>query len=318
MYARIVGTGSYLPEKILTNAELATRIDTSDEWIATRTGIRARHIAADEQKTSDMALVAVERALEAAGTAREEIDLLIVATTTPDNIFPSTACLLQEKLGVHGFPAFDVQAVCAGFVYALATANAMIQSGVAKCAVVVGAEKLTNLIDWNDRTTCVLFGDGAGAVVLRASDEPGILATQLQADGRYSSILKADGRVKQGSIDGSPYIHMEGSAVFKFAVRALAEVAEKTIAAAGLQQSDVDWLVPHQANLRIIESTAKHLGLPMEQVIVTVDRHGNTSAASIPLALDAGVRDGRIKPGQTVLLEGIGGGFAWGSALFKL
>ncbi|KAF0811731.1 3-oxoacyl-[acyl-carrier-protein] synthase 3 [Andreprevotia sp. IGB-42] len=317
MYARIVGTGSYLPEKILTNAELATRVDTSDEWIASRTGIRARHVAADDEKTSDMALHAVTRALEAGGVALEEVDLLIVATTTPDNIFPSTACLLQEKLGVHGFPAFDVQAVCAGFIYALATANAMIQSGIARCAVVVGAEKLTNLINWDDRATCVLFGDGAGAVVLRASEEPGILATQLHADGRYSNILKAEGRVKQGAIDGNPYIYMEGNAVFKFAVRALADVAEKTLAAAGLQQSDVDWLVPHQANLRIIESTAKHLHLPMEQVIVTVDRHGNTSAASIPLALDAGVKDGRIKPGQTLLLEGIGGGFAWGSVLVK-
>ncbi|WP_035056186.1 beta-ketoacyl-ACP synthase III [Andreprevotia chitinilytica] len=317
MYARLIGTGSYLPEKILTNAELATRVETSDEWIASRTGIRERRIAAEHQMTSDLALKAVERALESAGIAREEIDLLIVATTTPDNTFPSTACLLQEKLGVHGFPAFDVQAVCAGFVYALTTANAMIKSGVAKCAVVVGAEKLSSIVDWNDRGTCVLFGDGAGAVVLKASETPGILSTQLHADGRYSGILKAEGRVNHGAVVGNPFIYMEGNAVFKFAVRALADVAEKTLAAAGLQKSDIDWLVPHQANLRIIESTAKHLGLPMEQVIVTVDKHGNTSAASIPLALDEGVKSGRIKPGQTLLLEGIGGGFAWGSVLLK-
>ncbi len=317
MYARIVGTGSYLPEQIVTNNDLAQRIDTSDEWIASRTGIRQRHIAQPEQLTSDLALIAIERALESAGVAREEVDLLIVATTTPDNIFPSTACLLQERLGVHGFPAFDVQAVCAGFVYALATANAMIKSGVAKCAVVVGAEKLSNLINWEDRATCVLFGDGAGAVVLKASDEPGILHAQLHADGRYNGILKAEGRVKQGAVDGNPWIYMEGNAVFKFAVRALADVAEQTLAAAGLEKSDIDWLVPHQANLRIIESTAKHLQLPMEQVIVTVDKHGNTSAASIPLALDEGVKSGRIQPGQTLLLEGIGGGFAWGSVLLK-
>ncbi|GHD66276.1 beta-ketoacyl-ACP synthase III [Jeongeupia chitinilytica] len=317
MYARIAGTGSYLPEHILTNAALAQRVDTSDEWIASRTGIRQRHIAADTESTSDLALKAAERALLAASTAPEEVDLIIVATTTPDHVFPSTACTVQDKLGLHGFPAFDVQAVCAGFVYALTVADAMIKSGAARCAVVIGAEKLSNIIDWNDRTTCVLFGDGAGAVVLKASDEPGILASKLHADGRYRGILNAPGHLKQGQVEGSPWIYMDGGAVFKFAVRALADVANETLAAAGVDQADVDWLVPHQANLRIIESTAKHLHLSMDKVIVTVDKHGNTSAASIPLALDEGVRTGKIQRGQTVLLEGIGGGFAWGSVLFE-
>ncbi|BCL76014.1 3-oxoacyl-[acyl-carrier-protein] synthase 3 [Jeongeupia sp. HS-3] len=317
MYARIAGTGSYLPEHILTNEALAQRVETSDEWIASRTGIRQRHLAADGETTSDLALRAVERALEAAGTDKADVDLIIVATTTPDNIFPSTACTLQDKLGLQGFPAFDVQAVCAGFVYALTVADALIKTGAVKCAVVVGAEKLSNIVDWNDRTTCVLFGDGAGAVVLKASDEPGILASKLHADGRYRDILKTPASFKQGQIDGTPWIYMDGGAVFKFAVRALADVANETLAAAGVAQADVDWLVPHQANLRIIESTAKHLHLSMDKVIVTVDKHGNTSAASIPLALDEGVRSGRIQRGQLVLLEGIGGGFAWGSVLFK-
>ncbi|MBM3117832.1 beta-ketoacyl-ACP synthase III [Jeongeupia naejangsanensis] len=317
MYARIAGTGSYLPEHILTNAALAERVDTSDEWIASRTGIRQRHLAADNEATSDMALKAAERALVAAETTADEVDLIIVATTTPDQSFPSTACTVQDKLGLHGFPAFDVQAVCAGFVYALSVADAMIKSGAARCAVVIGAERLSNLLNWEDRTTCVLFGDGAGAVVLKASSEPGILASKLRADGRYRDILKAPGHLKQGQIEGSPWIYMDGGAVFKFAVRALADVAKETLEAAGIDQADVDWLVPHQANLRIIESTAKHLHLSMDKVIVTVDKHGNTSAASIPLALDEGVRSGRIKRGQTVLLEGIGGGFAWGSVLFK-
>jgi 3-oxoacyl-[acyl-carrier-protein] synthase-3 len=254
IYSRIAGTGSYLPERILSNDELAKTVDTSDEWIVSRTGISSRHIAADDQLTSDLALIAVERAIESAGVAKEDVDLLIVATTTPDNIFPSTACLLQNKLGVHGFPAFDVQAVCAGFVYALATANAMIKSGVAKCAVVVGAEKLSNLINWQDRGTCILFGDGAGAVVLTSSTEPGILSTRLKADGRYNGILKTEARPKQGVLDGEPWIYMEGNAVFKFAVRALADIAEETLADAGLDKTDIDWLVPHQANVRIIES----------------------------------------------------------------
>ncbi|AOY00181.1 beta-ketoacyl-ACP synthase III [Jeongeupia sp. USM3] len=317
MYARIAGTGSYLPEHILTNEALAQRVDTSDEWIASRTGIRQRHLAAEAETTSDLALRAAERALAAAETERSEVDLIIVATTTPDHVFPSTACTVQDKLGLHGFPAFDVQAVCAGFVYALTVAEAMIKSGAVRCAVVIGAEKLSNIIDWNDRTTCVLFGDGAGAVVLKASEEPGILASKLHADGRYRDILKTPGHLKQGQVEGSPWIYMDGGAVFKFAVRALADVANETLAAAGVEQADVDWLVPHQANLRIIESTAKHLHLSMDKVIVTVDRHGNTSAASIPLALDEGVRSGKIRRGQTVLLEGIGGGFAWGSVLFK-
>ncbi len=317
IYSRIAGTGSYLPERILSNHELAETVDTSHEWIVTRTGISSRHIASEEQLTSDLALIAVERALESAGVAKEDVDLLIVATTTPDNIFPSTACLLQNKLGVHGFPAFDVQAVCAGFVYALTTANAMIKSGAAKCAVVVGAEKLSNLINWQDRGTCILFGDGAGAVVLTASEEPGILATKLKADGRYNGILKTAARPKQGVLDGEPWIYMEGNAVFKFAVRALADIAEETLAEAGLDKTDIDWLVPHQANVRIIESTAKHLGMSMDNVIVTLGEQGNTSAASIPLALDHGVKSGKIQRGQTILMEGIGGGFAWGSILAK-
>lgn len=317
MYSRIAGTGSYLPEKILTNAELAQQVDTTDEWIVSRTGIRQRHIAAPDQLTSDLALIAVERALAAAGVDKSEVDLLIVATTTPDNIFPSTACILQNKLGVHGFPAFDMQAVCAGFVYALTTADQFIKSGAVKCAVVVGAETLSNLIDWTDRGTCILFGDGAGAVVLKASEEPGILATHLHADGRYNGILKTDARPKNGQLVGNPFVYMEGSAVFKFAVKALAEVAESTLAKAGLAKSDIDWLVPHQANIRIIESTAKHLQMSMDNVIVTVADHGNTSAASIPLALDAGIRSGKIQRGQTLLMEGIGGGFAWGSVLVK-
>ena len=315
MYSRIAGTGSYLPEKVLTNAELAQRVDTTDEWIVTRTGIRQRHLAAPEQLTSDLALIAVERALAAAGVDKSEVDLIIVATTTPDQIFPSTACILQNKLGVHGFPAFDLQAVCAGFVYALTTADQFVKSGAAKCAVVVGAETLSSLINWDDRGTCILFGDGAGAVVLEASEEPGILATHLHADGRYNGILKTAARPLQGELVGNPYVYMEGNAVFKFAVKALADVATTTLAKAGLDKSDIDWLVPHQANIRIIESTAKHLHLSMEKVIVTVAEHGNTSAASIPLALDDGIRSGKIQRGQTLLMEGIGGGFAWGSVL---
>ncbi len=317
IYSRIAGTGSYLPAQTLTNHDLAQRIETSDEWIVTRTGIRERRIAAEGELTSDLALKAVEAAIEAAGVSRDEIDLLILATTTPDHIFPSTACVVQQKLGAHGFPAFDVQAVCAGFIYGLTIADQFIRSGSAKCAVVVGAEVVSHILDWSDRGTSILFGDGAGAVVLKASDEPGILATRLHADGRYKDILHVQGKVRNGAIDGSPWIYMDGSAVFKFAVRALADVAGEVLAAAGLEKADLDWLVPHQANLRIIESTAKHLHLPMDKVIVTLDKHGNTSAASIPLALDAGVRSGRIQRGQTVMLEGIGGGFAWGGALLR-
>lgn len=316
-YSRIAGTGSYLPVRVLTNHELAQMVDTSDEWIVSRTGISERRIAAADEQTSDLAVKAVEAAIAASGIAREEIDLLIVATTTPDQTFPSTACTVQDKLGLHGFPAFDVQAVCAGFIYGLTVADQFIRAGGAKCAVVVGAETVSNIVDWNDRGTCVLFGDGAGAVVLKASDEPGILSTKLHADGRYRNILNTPGRISRGAIDGHPFIYMDGGAVFKFAVRALADAATEALTDAGLTGQDIDWLVPHQANARIIESTAKHLKLPMDKVILTLARQGNTSAASMPLALDEGVRTGKIQRGQTLLLEGIGGGFAWGAALIK-
>ncbi|MBI3146823.1 MAG: ketoacyl-ACP synthase III [Pseudogulbenkiania sp.] len=314
-YSRILGTGSYLPSTVLTNAMLAERVETSDEWIVSRTGIRARHIADEQEKTSDLALKAAQAALADAGVAAAEIDLIVVATTTPDMVFPSTACLLQEKLGVHGCAAFDVQAVCAGFMYALITANNYIKSGMAKKALVVGAEVMSRILDWEDRRTCVLFGDGAGAVVLGESDEPGILHAKLAADGRYKDILNTPAQIAGGTVQGLPYLYMDGPAVFKFAVKALSDIAGKTLAEAGMSKDQVDWLVPHQANLRIIESTAKHLGLPMERVVVTLPEQGNTSAASIPLALDVAVRDGRIKRGQTVMLEGIGGGFAWGAVL---
>lgn len=317
-YSRILGTGSFLPEQVLTNAQLAERVDTSDEWIVSRTGIHARHIAAEEHKTSDLALKAAEAASQSAGIDKHEIDLIIVATTTPDMVFPSTACLLQEKLGIPGCAAFDVQAVCAGFMFALVTANNYIKSGMARRALVVGAEIMSRVLDWDDRRTCVLFGDGAGAVILGDSDEPGILHAKLAADGRYKDILNTPAQISGGKIQGMPYLHMDGPAVFKFAVKALSDIAVKTLAEAGVDKSEVDWLVPHQANLRIIESTAKHLGLPMDRVIVTLPQQGNTSAASIPLALDSAVRDGRIRRGQTVLLEGIGGGFAWGAVLLKI
>ncbi|KMJ54481.1 MULTISPECIES: beta-ketoacyl-ACP synthase III [Vogesella] len=316
-YSRILGTGSYLPELLMTNAMLAERVETSDEWIVSRTGIRARHIAADDQKTSDLAYLASLKAIESAGIEASELDLIIVATTTPDMVFPSTACILQEKLGVPGIPAFDVQAVCAGFMYALVTANNYIKAGMAKKVLVVGAELMSRILDWDDRRTCVLFGDGAGAMVLEASDEPGLLHAKLAADGRYQGILNTPAQIAGGKIQGMPYLHMDGPAVFKFAVKALSDIAEKTLDEAGVAQADVDWLVPHQANLRIIESTAKHLKLSMDKVIVTLPEQGNTSAASIPLAFDCAVRDGRIQRGQTVLLEGIGGGFAWGAVLLR-
>ncbi len=317
VYSRIAGTGSYLPANRVTNDDIATRVETSDEWIASRTGIRARHFAAENELSSDLALKAIESAIDAAGIAREEIDLLIVATTTPDQTFPSTASVVQSKLGVYGFPAFDVQAVCAGFIYALTIADQFIRAGTAKCVVVAGAETFSHILNWQDRTTCVLFGDGAGAVVLKASEEPGILASKLHADGRHKDILNVPGRIRNGVIDGDPWVYMDGGAVFKFAVRALSDVAVETLELAGMDKSQVDWLVPHQANIRIIESTAKHLRLPMDKVIVTVDRHGNTSAASIPLALDEGIRSGRIQRGQTLMLEGIGGGFTWGASLIR-
>jgi 3-oxoacyl-[acyl-carrier-protein] synthase-3 len=317
MYSRIAGTGSYLPGKILTNRDLERMVDTSDEWIVARTGIRQRHIAADDELASDLGLRAAQRALEAAGIGPEDVGLVIFATTTPDMIFPSTACIVQSKLGVRGGPAFDVQAVCSGFVYALANADLFIRSGQCRYALVIGAEIYSRILDWTDRGTCVLFGDGAGAVVLAASDTPGVLATKLHADGRYTDILAVPGQVCSGGIRGKPYVTMEGGAVFKFAVRVLSEVAEEVCQAADVPLGKVDWLIPHQANVRIIEATAKKLGLPMERVVVTVEKHANTSAASIPLALDEAVRDRRIRAGQHVLLEAVGGGFTWGACLVR-
>lgn len=318
MYAKITGVGSYLPAQAVSNDDLVARgVDTSDEWIATRTGIRNRHLAEPGQTSSDLGFEAARRALEMAGVDAAELDLIIVATSTPDFIFPSTACLLQSKLGNKGATCFDVQAVCAGFVYALSIAEKFVRSGSHKKALVVGAEVFSRILDWNDRGTCVLFGDGAGAVVLEASDAPGILATALHADGSHHGILSVPGNVAGGAVIGDPFLRMDGQAVFKFAVRVLADVAAETCAAAGVATSDVDWLVPHQANLRIIDSTGKKLGIPSDKVVVTVDRHGNTSAASVPLALDTAVRDERIQRGQKVLLEGVGGGFTWGAVLFQ-
>ncbi len=317
-FSRIAATGSYLPARVVTNAELATRVDTSDEWIVSRSGISQRHLAGEGERTSDLALAAARQALDTAGWAPDDLDLIIVATTTPDMTFPSTACIVQAGLGVtNGCAAFDVQAVCAGFVYAFATADAMIRGGVAKRALVIGAETLSRIIDWNDRGTCVLFGDGAGCVLLEAAAEPGVIGCHLHADGRHLPILKAPGVVEDGAIRGNPFIEMDGQAVFKFAVEALADTALETLAAHGMGGDDVDWLVPHQANIRIIQSTAKRLRIPMERVVTTVAQHGNTSAASIPLAMDTAVRDGRVRRGQTVLMEGIGAGFAWGSALLR-
>jgi len=317
IYSRITGTGSYLPAKILTNADLAGTVDTSDEWILQRTGIRERHIAADNEKASDLALQASRRALEMAGIAADQLDLIIVATTTPDMVFPSTACILQSKLGVKNMPAFDVQAVCSGFVYALNTADLYIKSGQYEHILVVGAEVYSRILDWSDRGTCVLFGDGAGAVVLKRSDTPGILASRLHADGSHADILSVPGQVCGGAVSGRPLLQMDGGAVFKFAVKVLEEVALETLEAAGLQKTDIDWLIPHQANIRIIQATAKKLGMTMERVITTVDRHANTSAASVPLALDEAVRDGRIREGHRVMLEGVGGGFTWGAVLLQ-
>ena len=318
MFARIAGVGSFLPGSPVTNDELARRgVNTSDEWISTRTGIKTRFLADDGATSSDLALEACRRALADAGTGVDEIDLIIVATSTPDFIFPSTACLLQVKLGNRGAMAFDVQAVCSGFVYALNIAEKFICSGTRKKALVVGAEVFSRILDWNDRTTCVLFGDGAGAVVLEAAEKPGILATSAHADGSYHGILSVPGHVSGGKVTGDPFLRMDGQAVFKFAVRALSEVANECCEAAGVPSSAIDWLVPHQANIRIIESTAKKLGLGMDKVVVTVDRHGNTSAASIPLALDAAIRDGRIRRGQKIMLEGVGGGFTWGAVLLE-
>lgn len=319
-HSRITGTGSYLPPKRITNAEfaadLAARgIETSDEWIVERTGIRARHFAAEGVVSSDLAVEAARHALEAAGRRAEDIDLIIVATSTPDMVFPSTACLVQRKLGVHGCPAFDVQAVCSGFVYALTVADAMIRTGSARCALVIGAEVFSRILDFNDRTTCVLFGDGAGAVVLEASDTPGILATELHADGRHVEILCTPGTVANGKVLGDPLLKMDGQAVFKLAVGVLDQAARAVLAKSGRTEADIDWLIPHQANIRIMQGTAKKLKLGLDKLVVTVDEHGNTSAASIPLALDTAVRAGRIQRGQTLMLEGVGGGFTWGAVL---
>ncbi len=329
-YARIIGTGSYLPPRRLSNADLvgqlaADGVESSDEWIVERTGIRARHFADTGVFSSDLAFEACKNALQAAGKRPQDIDLIIVATSTPDMVFPSTACILQHKLaqldadaaGIAGVPAFDVQAVCAGFIYAMSVADAMIRAGNARCALVVGSEVFSRLLDFKDRTTCVLFGDGAGAVVLEASDKPGILATDIHADGKHVGLLCVPGHVQNGQILGDPVLKMDGQGVFKLAVGVLEATARRVLDKAGLTDADLDWLVPHQANIRIIQSTAKKLKLPMEKVILTVAEHGNTSAASIPLALDAGVRSGQMKPGQLVMLEGVGGGFAWGSVLFR-
>ncbi len=314
-YSRIAGTGSYLPEKILTNADLEHMVDTTDEWIFTRTGIRERHIAAEGEFTSDLSTQAARQAIKAAGIQAQDIDLIIVATTTPDRVFPSTACLMQDKLGISGCPAFDIQAVCSGFVYAMATADSFIKSGAAKCALVVGAETMSRITDWTDRSNCILWGDGAGAVIMTASDKLGILSSHLHADGSYTNLLNVPSGVSKR--DGGSTIVMEGNPVFKVAVNTLDAIVDETLAANGLQKSDIDWLVPHQANIRILQSTAKKLGMDMERVVVTVDKHGNTSAASIPLALDVAVRDGRIKRGETILMEAFGGGFTWGSVLLK-
>ena len=318
IFSRIVGTGSYLPPKVMTNDEFAARLETSDAWIRERTGIARRHIADESQASSDLALEASRRALEAAGVRAADIDLILVATSTPDYIFPSTACLLQAKLGVKGSAAFDVQAVCSGFVYGLATADNFIKSGMYKKALVVGAEVFSRILDWNDRGTCVLFGDGAGAVVLAADSRPGIHASVLRADGSQAGLLSVPGNVARGRILGSPFLQMNGQGVFKFAVRVLEEVARETAVAAGIPIDEIDWLIPHQANVRILEATARKLGLPLEKLVVTVDHHGNTSAASVPLALDEFVRGGRIRPGQRVMMQGVGGGFTWGASLATL
>ena len=322
IYSRITGTGSYLPPRRLSNADLVAElavqgIESSDEWIVERTGIRARHFVDAGVGSSDLGAEAARRAIEAAGCQPADIDLIIVATSTPDMVFPSTAALLQHKLGIVGCPVFDVQAVCSGFIYAMTVADAMIKTGTAKRALVIGAEVFSRILDFKDRTTCVLFGDGAGAVVLEASETPGILATDIHADGKYSEILCVPGHVSGGAILGDPVLKMDGQAVFKLAVGVLEETARASLTKAGLNDTDIDWLIPHQANIRIMQSTARKLKMPMEKVIVTVDQHGNTSAASIPLALDHGVRSGQITKGQTLMLEGVGGGFTWGSVLLK-
>ncbi len=319
-YARITGTGSHLPPRRLSNDDMAAMlaqqgVETSDAWIVERTGIRARHFAADDVNASDLALYASRAALHAAGRTADDIDLIIVATSTPDMVFPSTACILQHKLGANGCAAFDLQAVCSGFVYALTVADSMIRSGAAACALVVGAEIFSRILDFTDRTTCVLFGDGAGAVVLEASNEPGILATELHADGKHVGILCVPGTVAGGQVLGHPLLKMDGQAVFKLAVGVLESAARATLAKAGRSEADIDWLIPHQANIRIMQGTAKKLKLPLDKLIATVDEHGNTSAASVPLALDVAVKSGKVQRGDTLMLEGVGGGFTWGAVL---
>ena len=321
-YARIAGTGSYLPEKVLTNKDLEATVDTTDKWIRERTGIVKRHVAVEGQTTCDLAEQAGRRAIEAAGRQPQDIDLIVLATTTPDKVFPSTACLVQQRLDIHGCAAFDVQAVCTGFIYAVAVAEKFIRTGSAKCALVIGAETFSRIIDWTDRGTCVLFGDGAGAVVLEASDIPAVQSTHLHADGAYENLLHVPGGVSRGfdiaDAEGDPHFtHMRGNEVFKMAVNTLGRIVDETLQANDMKKSDVDWLVPHQANIRIINATARKLNMPMNKVVVTVDQHGNTSAASVPLALDTAVRDGRIQRGEVLLLEAFGGGFTWGSVLLR-
>ncbi|OOY35861.1 3-oxoacyl-ACP synthase [Solemya velum gill symbiont] len=320
IYSRIAGTGGYLPEKILTNHDLEKIVDTTDQWIRERTGIEKRHIAAEGETTCDLAEHASRKAMEMAGVTATDIDLIVVATTTPDKIFPSTACLLQQRLDIHGCAAFDIQAVCTGFVYALGVVDQFVRSGTARKALVVGAETFSRILNWNDRGTCVLFGDGAGAVVLEASDEPGILSTHLHADGSYENLLHVPAGVStdyDAVISGAAFVEMKGNEVFRMAVNTLGRIVDETLAANNMEKSDVDWLVPHQANTRIIQATARKLRMNMDHVVMTVSQHGNTSAASVPLALDVAVRDGRIQRGETVLLEAFGGGFTWGSALLK-
>lgn len=320
IFSRISGTGSYLPAKVLTNADLEKMVDTSDEWILDRTGIRERHVAVDGETTCDLSEQAARRAIAAAGLGMKDIDLIVVATTTPDRVFPSTACLLQERLDIHGCAAFDIQAVCTGFVYALGIADKFIRTGAAKHALVVGAETLSRIVDWKDRSTCVLFGDGAGAVVISAGDAPGIINSHLHADGQYKELLTVPAGISQGYDkvqENKAFMQMQGNEVFKVAVNTLGRIVDETLKKNGLKKTDITWLVPHQANIRIISATAKKLGMSMDHVVVTVDRHGNTSAASIPLAFDEAVRDGRIKRGDTVLMEAFGGGFTWGSVLLK-
>ena len=320
MYSKITGTGSYLPEGILTNADLEQMVDTSDEWIRSRTGIEKRHIAADNETTCDLAEKAALSAIKSAGKNNQDIDLIIVATTTPDLIFPSTACLLQQRLGIHGCPAFDLQAVCTGFIYAMSIADQFIKNGSAKCVLIVGAETMTRILDWNDRATCVLFGDGAGAVILEANNEQGILSTHIHADGDYQTLLNVPAGISSNYDllkSGQAFVTMQGNEVFKVAVNTLGKIVDDTLAANDMQKEAIDWLVPHQANIRIISATAKKLDMSMERVVVTIDQHGNTSAASVPLALDVAVKDGRIKQGDILLLEAFGGGFTWGSVLLR-